>query len=156
MIFALRTASVALIIALGIGCAPIRPVATSQRDSVRIETVTRDVVIRDTVHVAIPQIVERVTVRRDSSLLQNEFARSAAVVLGDGALFHSLETIPRQLSHPVESVVEVRDSIIYKERVMSQTIEVERQLTRWQRGQIWGFWLLLLVVGAAFYSKIRW
>ncbi|MFI3281023.1 MAG: hypothetical protein R3Y44_03505 [Rikenellaceae bacterium] len=146
---------VALLVLLfiGAGCSPCKMLSTSQRDSVRVEIVERRVIVRDTVKIEIPKVEQQVVTREELSLLTNDYAASRAAIQPDGSLYHSLETIPQQLQAPLESAVEVRDSIIYKERLVTQIVEVERKLSDWQRMQIFGFWVLALFVGALIYLK---
>lgn len=143
-----RVALIAIISLLCVSCAPHRAVSTSQRDSVRVEVVERQVVVRDTVVVSIPRIEQSQEVLCDESTLQNEYAISQARIMPDGLLFHSLATLPQQIHKPIASPVTLRDSVIYRERVTRQIVEVERQLTAWQRLAISGFnFLLLFFVG---------
>ncbi len=127
------------------GCGSSKLLATSEQDSVRIEVNRRDIVVYDTVVVEIPLLQERQTIRQDSSFLSNQYASSEAVILPDGQLYHSLATTPQQLQQSVETAVEVRDSVIYRERIVRERIEVERELSRWQLLQLNGFWTLLLL-----------
>lgn len=113
-------------------------------DSVRVEIVERRVLISDTVRVEIPLIEERVTVMQDSSLLENRYAVSEAIICSDGTLFHSLETIAQDIYTPIKHEVEVRDSIVFRERVVTKL--VERELTSWQKFQISGFYLLFVLL----------
>ncbi|MFR9506777.1 MAG: hypothetical protein SNI45_06905 [Rikenellaceae bacterium] len=145
-----------LVIALSLlcSCASTKVVAAKQTDSVRIQIVERLVVVRDTVEVEIPKIVERTTAMQDSSYLSNDYARSSAVIRPDGGLFHSLETIPQRIRSPTENKVGVRDSIVYREIEITNTVEVERQLTAWQQWRLNGFWVLLTIVLVIAYIKL--
>ncbi len=135
-------------------CATSNLLHTSAKDSVRIETIERKVVIYDTIHIDIPHIIERTAIRQDSSILTNQLARSEAIVRPDGVLYHSLELIAQRIDHPTQTLAEVRDSVIYKERVVTQTIERERELSGWQRTQISGFWILLALLLASIVAVI--
>lgn len=90
---------------------------------------------KDTVFVELPRVVERVAVLDTVSHLENEFAASAAVV-SSGVLKHSLETKPVKLPAFVDKHIVYRDSIIYKDRVQTVTVEVPRQLTGWQQAKL--------------------
>ena len=138
------------VLAAATACGPTRRLATSLTDSVRVDVRERTEYIRDTVWRDFPQIIEKVTVRLDSSHLENRYAASDARINPDGTLFHSLATRPQREPLPVDSPVRYRDSIVYKDRVAERIVEVEveRELSWWQKTQIKGFWLLL--VGAAF------
>lgn len=127
-------------------CGSSKVIAVDKHDSVRVEIIERLVELRDTLSVEIPKIVERVTVMENQSYLENEFARSQATILPDGALSHTLESIEQTLVKPIATSVEVRDSIIYREVVVRQSVEVPRELTAWQQLQLYGFWVELLIL----------
>ncbi len=127
------------------GCATPRHLTTANSDSLRVEVVRREVVVHDTVLISLPAVEERQTVRCDTSLLVNDYARSEARIMPDGELFHSLASLPKPIVHPVSMAVELRDSIVYRERLVREVVEVERELTAWQQFSIYGFYLLLLV-----------
>ncbi len=116
------------------------------RDSVVIELREREVVINDTVILEIAPQSEQVTLRSDSSRLENQYAISEAIILSGGELYHTLETREQSITQPTISRVNLRDSIIYHHRELSQTQiqHIERPLSRWQRFQILGFWVLAL------------
>lgn len=104
-------------------------------DSTRVEIRTETVFQKDTVFVELPRVVERVAVLDMVSHLENEFAASAAVV-SSGVLKHSPETKPVKLPAFVDKQIVYRDSIIYKDRVQTVTVEVPRQLTGWQQAKL--------------------
>ena len=132
------------------GCAATRHVSDSvnseERDTVRVETVT--IYVPDTVFVAIPaQTAERET--RDSvSNLENDYATSEARINPDGSLYHDLRTKPQKKPVEFQKPVERRDSIVYRERVrtetVTETVEVPRQLTWFQKTSIYGFWAAII------------
>ena len=132
------------------GCAASRHVSDSvnseQRDTVRVKTVT--IYVPDTVFVEIPaQTAERET--RDSvSRLENDYATSEARINPDGSLYHDLRTKPQKKPVEFQKPVERRDSIVYRERVrtetVTETVEVPRQLTWFQKTSIYGFWAAII------------
>lgn len=132
------------------GCAATRHVSDSvnseERDTVRVETVT--IYVPDTVFVEIPaQTAERET--RDSvSNLENDYATSEARINPDGSLYHDLKTKPQKKPVEFQKPVERRDSIVYRERVrtetVTETVEVPRQLTWFQKTSIYGFWAAII------------
>lgn len=128
------------------GCCPCRHLATSSRDSVRVETVIRTEKIRDTVLIHVPVESVRQKVRDTTSHLETSYAASDARINPDGSLSHSLEN--KAGEHPVEIEAEIvyRDSIVYRDRTNREIVEVERKLTAWQRFQLRGFWVLLAAV----------
>lgn len=128
-------------------CSPkiIQATTDTTRDSVRIEY--RERIVRDTAYVEIP-LIREISVTRDTmSHIENDYAKSEAVV-SDGVLSHSLET--KRQSVPAPVVVTVRDTVIVREKAQTiieqKIVEVEKQLTKAQRRQIAGFWVLLSVM----------
>jgi len=139
----MRPAVFAFCAILFASCAVQRPVS-EYRDSVRVEY--RDRIVRDTVPYAVPVEVEKVVTRDTSSRLENSLAVSSAVVSG-GYLHHELRTKAQTIQVPV--AVEVRDTVyVEKEaQILTQTVEVEKSLTFWQRFKIGAFlWLLALAL----------
>ena len=110
-------------------CSTVRtlPVQDSTRVEVRYETKT----VHDTAYVELPVIVEKVATLDTASLLENKYAKSAASVSG-GVLAHSLETKPVREPVSVEKQIVYRDSLVYRDKVQTVTVEVEKKLTWWQ------------------------
>ena len=110
-------------------CSTVRtlPVQDSTRVEVRYETKT----VHDTAYVELPVIVETVATLDTASVLENKYAKSAASVSG-GVLTHSLETKPVREPVSVEKQIVYRDSLVYRDRVQTVTVEVEKKLTWWQ------------------------
>lgn len=121
------------IVILTAGCSPkIVQSSSDIRDSVRVEY--RERVIRDTAYVEIPFIKE-VNVTRDTmSHIENDYAKSDAVV-SDGVLSHSLETKKQYVPAPV--VVTVRDTVIVREKaktiIEEKIVEVDKPIGAWTR-----------------------
>ena len=114
---------------LCVACGSVKQVTPTERvvTETRIETVFQT----DTVLMEIPKIVEKVVTKDTVSVLENDYAKSQAVI-SDGLLAHSLETKPMQKPVEVQTKVVYRDSIIVKDNVIVQTVEVEKDLTGWQ------------------------
>lgn len=112
-------------------CGAARHVSPSVMDSTRVEVHTVTETVHDTAYVELPVIVERIVTRDTTSTLENDYARSEATIT-DGFLHHSLETKPVRHPVQVETKIVYRDSIIFRDRIQTQTVEVERQLTKWQ------------------------
>ena len=110
-------------------CSTVRtlPVQDSTRVEVRYETKT----VHDTAYVELPVIVEKVATLDTASLLENKYSKSAASVSG-GVLTHSLETKPVREPVSVEKQIVYRDSLVYRDKVQTVTVEVEKKLTWWQ------------------------
>lgn len=139
-----RIALITLALCLA-SCAVQKPQPTIEyRDSI----VYRDRLVTDTVKVDIPYEVEKVVTRDTASHLENTYAKSDAVV-SDGFLHHSLESIPKVIKVPV--TVTVHDTLVIHElaQTVTQTVEVEKPLTWWQKLRIGTFWWLvaLCIVG---------
>ena len=118
-------ASALLAIALILtACGTVRP--TLSQDSTRVEVKT----VVETVHV-----------------LENKYAKSAAMVSG-GVLTHSLETKPVKEPVSVEKQIVYRDSLVYRDRVVTETVEVEKKLSAWQsfKMKAGGFSIVLLLI----------
>ena len=111
-------------------CGSLRRVA--EADSTRVEVRTEVKTIHDTAWVELPVIVERVATLDTASVLENKYARSEASVSG-GILSHSLETKPVKQPVAVESREIVRDSIVFRDRVVQEDIYIEKQLNGWQK-----------------------
>ena len=111
-------------------CGSLRRVA--EVDSTRVEVRTDVKTIHDTAWMELPVIVERVATLDTASVLENKYARSEASVSG-GILSHSLETKPVKQPVAVESREIVRDSIVFRDRVIQEDIYIEKQLNGWQK-----------------------
>ena len=124
-------------------CGTVRtlPVQDSSRAEVRVERTVRI----DTVFVQLPEVAERVTVLDTVSVLENHYAKSEAVVSA-GQLSHSLELKPARVPVAVAAETVVRDSLVWRDRVVEK--EVERQLSSWERVKmgVGGYACVLLVV----------
>ena len=132
-------------IALGLllaGCRTPR----ETRERVRVDIRTETKYVTDTLFVEIPsQVAERET--RDSvSRLENDYAVSEARVTADGLLAHWLRTKPQQKAVEYLRPVEWRDSVVYVDRARTETVEVAKPLTWWQKTRIYGFYAALLLL----------
>lgn len=143
----MRATIILLAAIMAIGCCPCRKASVpTVRDSVRVETQIRTEYVRDTVLVEVPVEEKAQTVRDTVSRLETSFAVSEAEITTDGALRHSLENKPQRRPVPAETKVVYRDSIVYRDRIETERVEVERELTWWQQTRLRGFWVLLAVV----------
>ena len=141
---------------LCVACGSIKQVTPTERvvTETRIETVFKT----DTVFLEVPKIVERVVTKDTLSVLENEFAKSAASV-SDGLLAHSLETKPVQKPVEVQTKIVYRDSVIFKDVVVYETVEVEKELTGWQSfkmkmgGWFLGILIILIVLMILYFVK---
>lgn len=131
-------------------CSTVRqlPSTDSTKVEVRYETKT----VHDTAYVELPVIVEKVATLDTASVLENKYAKSAASVSG-GVLTHSLETKPVREPVAVEKQIVYRDSLVYRDRVQTVTVEVEKKLTAWQTIQMrLGLVAILIIMIVVIYS----
>ena len=122
-----------LFLALASACSTVRPLPTT--DSTKVEVRTETVIEKDTVFVELPRVVERVAVQDTTSHLENEFALSDACISA-GVLKHSLETKPVKMPAVVNKQIVYRDSVVFRDRVQTVTVEVEKKLTGWQQAKL--------------------
>ena len=127
-------------------CGVARPVLESDNTKVEVKVVEK--IVKDTAWFELPVIVEKVATLDTASVLENKYAKSKAVVSG-GVLHHSLQTKP--VGEPVEVQIKetVRDSIVYRDRIQTKTVEVEKKLTWWQtfKMKAGGLFLLIALIG---------
>ena len=141
-------AIVAMVIALLVGCSSPRAVqSTVVADSTSVKIVHHIEQVRDTVYVEIPQIIERNVTRDTVSHLENEYAKSDAIVDGE-FLWHTLEMKPQ------EKAVEIVKEIEYIDREIEKKVEVVKYLdrlieaedTRFEKTQKTVFWAVIACV----------
>ena len=136
-----------LLLLLGaFACSTVRQLPST--DSTKVEVRTETVTVHDTAYVELPVIIEKVATLDTTSTLENKFARSEASVSA-GFLSHSLETKPVQLPVQVETKIVYKDSLVYRDRVQTQTVEVEKKLTAWQQAKMKLGSVALLLIGLA-------
>ena len=130
-------------------CSTYKSVAPSEK--VIVETRIEKVFETDTVFLEVPRIIEKVVTKDTVSVLENDYARSSAAV-SDGLLSHSLETKPTRQPVEIQKEIVYRDSVIIKDNVIVQTVEVEKELTKWQsfKMKTGGFTLTLLIIAIVF------
>ena len=140
-------------LALCVSCGPARHASVSDSTRVEVSEVTR--YIKDTVYLELPVITERIVTRDTSSRLENDYAVSEASVSG-GYLSHSLATKPARTPVETEAREVVRDSIVFRDRLVEVPVEVEKPLTRWQRTLIaLGRTMLAMLCAAALWLGLR-
>lgn len=112
----------------------------------RVEVRTRTEYVRDTVFRDIPAIEEKITTKDTPSHLENYYAMSDARINQDGTLFHSLATKPQKEPILIDKPIQYRDSIVYRDKMVTDIVQVERELTWWQKTKMKGFWVLLAIL----------
>lgn len=137
------------------GCSPGKHLAKTQQqqDSTRVEVRKEIVYVPDTVYLEIPSQTAERTTRDSTSHLENDFAESDARINSDGTLYHDLRTKPQEKEIPVEVPKERKDSIIYRNIEVEKIVPVERELTEWQKTQMRGFWVVLVVLVVYVFRK---
>lgn len=129
------------------------PVQIEQKDSVRV--VVREVTkyIRDTMLLEIPAQTTENTTRDTSSHLETDYAESDARIKPDGTLHHTLRNKEQDKPVPVDVPITQKDSIVYRDKYVYETIEVPREFTSWQKWQMRSFWILLAIVVVYVFRK---
>ena len=115
---------------LASACGTTRSLQNSE--SSRVEVRTEVKTVHDTAYVELPIIIENRATLDTASTLENTYAKSEAVVAA-GILHHSLETKPVSVPVKVEKEIVYRDSLVYRDRVDTVTVEVEKKLSAWQQ-----------------------
>ncbi|MBR0223021.1 MAG: hypothetical protein IJL93_01980 [Bacteroidales bacterium] len=115
---------------LATACGSTRSLPTSE--SSRVEVRTETIIQHDTAYVELPIIIEKRATLDTSSTIENTYAKSEAVVAA-GILHHSLETKPVSVPVKVEKEIVYRDSLVYRDRIETVTVEGEKKLTAWQQ-----------------------
>ena len=152
----MKTTSTLLIFTLLLtACGVARPVLESDNTKVEVKVVEK--IVKDTAWVELPVIIEKRATLDTASTLENKYSKSEAVVSG-GVLHHSLQTKPVREPVSVESKETMRDSIVYRDRIQTKTVEVEKKLTGWQQAKmkVGGVcFILIILIGLYFiYSFI--
>ena len=139
--------------ALCVACATTRQAAPSEKiqTETRIETVFQT----DTVFLEVPQIVEKIVTKDTVSVLENDYARSAAEV-SYGLLSHSLETKPVKQPVEVQTKIVYRDSVIFKDVVVYETVEVEKELSGWQTFKMRTGGITLTILSLLALAAVAW
>ena len=131
-------------------------VVVEARDSVRVEERVREIKVTDTLFVEVPMQKESTTVRDSTSHLENDYAISDARIMIDGSLYHSLETKPRTDTLTQELSVQVRDTTIYREKVIPKVVTVEKPMGWFTQLRLWlGNVMLVLIAGAVAWTATR-
>ena len=131
-------------------CGVARPVLESDNTKVEVKIVEK--IVKDTAWFELPVIVEKVASLDTASVLENKYAKSEASVSG-GILTHSLQTKPVREPVKVERKETVRDSIVYRDRIQTQTVEVERKLNWWQsfKMKLGGIAIILITIAIVYF-----
>lgn len=140
-----------------VSCSTLHRTVTGQKDSVRT-VITERIVYRDTViHLPVPAESDNAVLQdTDTSFLRTSLAESEAFVSG-GRLHHSLRNRSEQIQ-PIylklpEKILQT-DNFLMKQQTV--TVEVERELTRWQKLlQALGLGTFVALCTALLYMAVR-
>lgn len=112
-------------------CGAARQAVPERSDSTRVEVRTITQTVHDTAYIELPVFIERNVTRDTTSTLENPYAKSEASIT-DGLLSHSLQTKPTRQPVKIEKEIVYRDSIVFRDHTETVTVEVEKELTKWQ------------------------
>ena len=129
-----------------VACGTLKQVTPTENTRTEIRTET--VFVKDTVYLEIPVIEKVVETLDTASVIENKYAKSAASVR-NGVLVHSLSTKPVNEPVIVDKRIVYRDSLVFVDRINTETIEVEKPLTGWQQ-------LKLALGGIALVALFAW
>lgn len=122
------------------GCSP------NMTSQIRTELQYRERLVPVATSINIPYFVERNVTRDTISHLENPYAKSDARV-SDGLLFHTLESLPQTIETTV--LVPVTDTLWKESEVHTETVEVEREFTWWEKVRLRSFWWIFAGLIAA-------
>ena len=146
----MRFALPLLLLLAASACGTVRTLPV--QDSTRVEVKVVEKIVKDTAWFEVPTIVEKVATLDTASVLENKYAKSEAVVSG-GVLHHSLQTKPVREPVSIEYKEIVRDSIVYRDRVVREDVYIEKPLSFWQsfRMKLGGFTLILIAIAILYF-----
>lgn len=125
-------------------CCPCKHLSTDTKDSVRVETHYVTIERVDTQVVELPIEVYRNVTRDTFSVVSTKYAISTARI-DSGFLWHDIRNTG-SVQVLTKTVTEYRDSIIYRDKLVTNTVQVKQPLTKWQKFQKNGFWWLLALL----------
>ena len=138
---------------LCVACASARQLTPSENSRVEIRTET--IFQKDTVYLELPVIVEKIQTLDTISVLENRYAKSEAIVT-DGGLVHSLATKPVKEPVEVETKVVYRDSLVYVDKIVKESVEVVKPLSGPNRFFLAvGKWAFVILLGFGFWKLFK-
>ena len=149
----MKNVTIFLVSLLRVACASARQVTPSE--NTRVEVRTETVFQKDTVYLELPLLVEKVQTLDTMSVLENRYAKSEAIV-ADGVLVHSLATKPVKEPIEVETKVVYRDSLVYVDKIVRETVEVAKPLSGPNRFFLaFGKWAFVILLGIGFWKLFK-
>ena len=147
----MKNFTIFLVYLLCVACASARQVTPLENTHVEVRTVFQ----KDTVYLELPLIVEKVQTLDTMSVLENRYAKSEAIV-ADGVLVHSLATKPVKEPIEVETKVVYRDSLVYVDKIVKETVEVAKPLSGPNRFFLaFGKWAFVILLGIGFWKLFK-
>lgn len=119
-----------LILFILVGCKDYSPATDSVKSVTNVSVRTE--YIYDTLYYQLPASEKSIVTKDTISTIQNEYNISTAI-LSNGLLYHSL--VSKDVTIPIEVQQEIitKDSIVYVDKIKTETIEVEKPLTFFHR-----------------------
>ena len=149
----MKNFTIFLVSLLCVACASARQVTPLENTHVEVRTET--VFQKDTVYLELPLLVEKVQTLDTMSVLENRYAKSEAIV-ADGVLVHSLATKPVKEPIEVETKVVYRDSLVYVDKIVKETVEVAKHLSGPNRFFLaFGKWAFVILLGIGFWKLFK-
>lgn len=149
----MKNFTIFLVSLLCVACASARQVTPLENTHVEVRTET--VFQKDTVYLELPLLVEKVQTLDTMSVLENRYAKSEAIV-ADGVLVHSLATKPVKEPMEVETKVVYRDSLVYVDKIVKETVEVAKPLSGPNRFFLaFGKWAFVILLGIGFWKLFK-
>ena len=104
--------------------------------------------MKDPLSAKIPAQTAGRTTADTTSHLENDYAESYARINPDGTLYHSLMMKPQDLEVEYDKPIQRTDSTVNRKGTTTvvRTVEVERELTWIEQGQIYGFRILAALI----------
>ena len=149
----MKNFTIFLVSLLCVACASARQVTPLENTHVEVRTET--VFQKDTVYLELPLLVEKVQTLDTMSVLENRYAKSEAIVT-DGVLVHSLATKPVKEPVQVETKVVYRDSLVYVDKIVKESVEVVKPLSGPNRFFLAvGKWAFVILLGFGFWKLFK-
>lgn len=119
-----------IILFILVGCKDYSPATDSVKSVTNVSVRTE--YIYDTLYYQLPASEKSIVTKDTISTIQNEYNISTAI-LSNGLLYHSL--VSKDIKIPIEVRQEIvtKDSIVYVDKIKTETIEVEKPLTFFHR-----------------------
>ena len=115
---------------LVVGCRSNKPATNSIEKHTNVSVRTE--YIYDTLYYQLPASEKSIVTKDTISTIQNEYNISTAI-LSNGLLYHSLVSEDIKIPIEVRQEIITKDSIVYVDKIKTETIEVEKPLSLFHR-----------------------